>query len=552
MIYLDKPENVELKFLRKILLLAGIIIPLAGFLVYVQAPELNDPIELRVTLGVLLIIVWASSYFSAFVKRNLVYAIYSLIFLGIIWVNVLLRFNQLAPLYVINSFLILFGCSLMLRSKQHLKIYLLVFTVVTMTNVWAVSEPKFSTLAYTIEFVIIVALDWHAMSYVFNSRSSLILKEKKFSTLAKYADAVLVLVDKDMRIVSANDLARKLALIVLGKNLKDGSEMNRYIWPSERDFFLRNYRKVMNGETVEVEKKWNLLPGVAYWHEMKGIPLALNYSNKIDHVLFIARNIDHHKKAEKAIQNTNTELRKVNTELDQFIYKAAHDLRAPIASIKGLINLSQMDNSPDAVSRNLKLMMSSMDILDNIIQDITDFSRNVRTDLRLELIDTKGVIDKILDDFNVIISDKKVICTFDIQDSAPFFSDLDRVNILLRNIISNGLKFQDPYKQSHILHFVLDCKHDKFSVTIEDNGVGIKEEYLNKVFDLFFRGSDMFCGSGLGLYISREVASKLGGDVQINSIHGKGTTVKVSIPNRQKEFDLNSKFQEIQQSFSEN
>jgi signal transduction histidine kinase len=119
----------------------------------------------------------------------------------------------------------------------------------------------------------------------------------------------------------------------------------------------------------------------------------------------------------------------------------------------------------------------------------------------------------------------------EIAPNIEFYSDPSRINILLSNLISNAIKYQrtEPELES-FFKVQIESSGSGVLITVSDNGKGIGEEYLNQIFEMFFRASEDSYGSGLGLYITKQVVEKLGGKITVNSKIKEGTTFTVFLP----------------------
>jgi signal transduction histidine kinase len=120
--------------------------------------------------------------------------------------------------------------------------------------------------------------------------------------------------------------------------------------------------------------------------------------------------------------------------------------------------------------------------------------------------------------------------TIEKKQSAILYSDNARLEIVLQNLVSNAIKYRNPDTDSR-LNILIENDANQAIITFSDNGKGIKPEYLNKIFDMFYRASEDSYGSGLGLYITKQIAEKLGGSISVNSEFGVGTTFEISILN---------------------
>lgn len=221
-------------------------------------------------------------------------------------------------------------------------------------------------------------------------------------------------------------------------------------------------------------------------------------------------------------------LLKLNSELDNFVYKVSHDLRAPIATSIGLLNLihaEQIANS--ATQPYLDMMETSLHRLDKYIRDILDYSRNNRLEITIEEIDLLPLIREIHQD----LANPKDHFELDAPAAVHLFSDPIRVRTVLNNLISNAFKFRKMEKgHQHQVSISLQPQQGGVEVKISDNGEGIHCLYQDRVFDMFFRSSDQHPGSGLGLYIVRESLQRISGQIHLSSEPTKGSTFAVFFP----------------------
>ncbi len=235
------------------------------------------------------------------------------------------------------------------------------------------------------------------------------------------------------------------------------------------------------------------------------------------------------KLAEETLHHTNQELSKRNTELDNFVYSVSHDLRAPIASVLGLINLAKKDN--DITMKDMYLDMVNKSALqqDNFIKEILDQSRNSRLEVKREEILFKPLIDETFNQLQFATSTGKAVeKVVNIHQERPFYSDRWRLKVILNNIISNSIRYRNG--KDPIIHIDVNIHEHAVMMAIKDNGKGIEKDHLPNVYKMFYRATDDGAGSGLGLYIVKEIIEKLQGKIEIESEVGNGTIVKMEIP----------------------
>ena len=232
--------------------------------------------------------------------------------------------------------------------------------------------------------------------------------------------------------------------------------------------------------------------------------------------------------AEEKLRKTNHELSKRNAELDNFVYSVSHDLRAPIASVLGLINLARKDRDSKMKDTYLDMIHGSALQQDHFIKEILDQSRNSRLDVRREEVFFEPLINETFNHLMLADSREKVERMISVEQEKPFYSDNWRLKVILSNLISNSIRYRNG--KDPVIKVKVRVGDEKARVSIEDNGKGIAKEHLSKVFKMFYRATDDGHGSGLGLYIVKEAVEKLNGSIKINSKIGEGTTVNLEIP----------------------
>lgn len=233
------------------------------------------------------------------------------------------------------------------------------------------------------------------------------------------------------------------------------------------------------------------------------------------------------KKLLNEVSEKNVNLEKVNKELDRFAYCVSHELRAPLVSVMGLINLSMIDPSPKSHKLHLEKMKEMLKKLDSFIHDIGDHSRNAKSEVVREEMDLEKTISEIIDKYQYN-GYKNIDFQVNVDLEKPFVSDSTRVKLILNNLISNAVKYHNNSIDHPFVKVQASVDGPRRAIEVIDNGMGIESEYQTRVFDMFYRASESSKGSGLGLYIVKETVDKLGGDIKLESIPGVGSKFKVT------------------------
>lgn len=239
------------------------------------------------------------------------------------------------------------------------------------------------------------------------------------------------------------------------------------------------------------------------------------------------------KKQAAFIAQQNLELKKINAELDRFVYSASHDLRAPLVSIQGLSKIAMQEAQHETDKKYFKLINDRVIRLDDFIRDIIEYSRNSRTERTLETFSLEPMIYEIIENLKYLEGADRI--KFDLLcDVTEVYSDKSRLKVVLSNIIANAIKYHNLRREDPFIKISVKEENQKIHLSIADNGIGIPKEAEKKIFDMFYRASDRAGGSGLGLYIVKEMVEKLEGSILVESEVGEGTTFFVTIPHQQK------------------
>ena len=226
----------------------------------------------------------------------------------------------------------------------------------------------------------------------------------------------------------------------------------------------------------------------------------------------------------------NEELLKINEELDRFVYSASHDLRAPISSLLGLIEVARLEKDPASIQNLLDMQKRSLQKLDKFIFDIVSYSRNNRVDLEIGRIDFQELLDDTYDQLQYMEKIKQLKRITEIDEDIFFYSDQKRITVILNNLISNAIKYSVSSKSDAFIKTTIKKVERGVSIHVVDNGEGIDNEHIHRIYDMFYRASEQSVGSGIGLYIVKEVVQKLKGTIEVQSKKYQGSEFVVHLP----------------------
>jgi two-component system response regulator PhcR len=233
-------------------------------------------------------------------------------------------------------------------------------------------------------------------------------------------------------------------------------------------------------------------------------------------------------KAKIDLRNKVTELEKTNDELNRFIYSISHELRAPLVSAMGIVNLVKMEGLYNSSGEYWGLIETCSNKLDYYIQKTLQYYKNNKIVSENTAVDFHSLIADLIDLHTY--SDKETTFTVNVDQKESFYGDAFRIEVILGNLISNAIKYQKETETNKRVNVNAVVRREAVEIAINDNGMGILNEHLEKIFAQFFK-SKVNHGSGLGLFIVKEALNKINGKITVSSDQTDGTTFKITIPN---------------------
>jgi PAS domain S-box-containing protein len=345
--------------------------------------------------------------------------------------------------------------------------------------------------------------------------------ETLFTQLFQNSPMAIVILDDKGNVVQINHGFHEL----FGYSIDElkGKGLNAFIVPEELEAegndlnsLISSY-KVIRIETLRRRKDGETLSLIVY-----GVPVHME--DKTIGIFGVYVDITEQKKIEK-------ELKIRNTELDNFVYKVSHDLRAPLSSILGLVNLANMPGNDDNPGTYIELIGRKVEQLDHFISDVLSHSKNLKQDVTIEKVDVKQIVANTFTDLSYLRNADLIYKEIDIQGS-EFYSDRWRLAEIFRNLISNAIKYRRMDIDRPMVKVTVRINETEADISFSDNGIGIEPDKLLNIFEMFYRASTQSDGSGLGLYIVKNAVEKLGGQIDVFSRPWQGTEFKIILPNQ--------------------
>ncbi len=354
-------------------------------------------------------------------------------------------------------------------------------------------------------------------------------ERKKLKAVIDSNKQLIMLIDENWQVEIVNESFEKHIFNLYNINIKTNTPFLQYFGSQNREMLSQYLKRAFYGEYIVEDRNISILDKF-YWFNFSFAPI-LNEHSQIKSVVFCALDISKTKTTEKVLEDKNKALIKLNCQLDQFIYRITHDLKAPLSSISGLINLMEVEKEEEMQEKYYSFIKKSIARLNNSISTIINYSKNNKEQLDIEPINFEIFISELIESVKFSENAKDIDFQFHVYQTNEFKNDKERLNAILGNLISNAIRYRNPFiNNKALVRIEVIVFEERAIISVIDNGVGIDEIHKNKVFDMFYRASEK-SGSGLGLFIVKEVVNVIGGEISLETQKGVGTTFKVEIPN---------------------
>jgi PAS domain S-box-containing protein len=308
------------------------------------------------------------------------------------------------------------------------------------------------------------------------------------------------------------------------------------IYPEDIEEFNKQWESsVESSSNIEIECRIYKHDRSFRWFLLRAMPLK-NQEGQIIKWFGTCTDINEHKLIREQFESTqdelkqkNQELRRKNTDLDSFVYTASHDLKAPINNIEGLVNGLIEECSEHTQHMFLNLINQSISRFKSTIEDLTQITSLTGKPDQSEIVELPLIVSEILESNEDFINQSGAVVTLNLEVNTLSFS---RKNIrsVLFNLISNAIKYSSPER---IPTIKVSSRYENEQVILEvsDNGLGLNQEDIPKMFGMFKRLHNHVEGTGVGMYIVKRVIENIGGSIEVFSKINEGTTFKLYIPN---------------------
>lgn len=405
--------------------------------------------------------------------------------------------------------------NLLTKQKIYLVLSALPPAIFSLIHVLEITSINYTSSSFAIAVIVLgIAIYKHGLLEIIPAARDRIIESME--------DCVLVL-DKMDRVIDQNPAAINLlkSSNVYGKKLRDAFPQIRALKRLTGDHNLLNNEIEIEGRTFEIISS----------------PITDKKGKDIGSV-YTFRDVTTRKKSEEAIKKSQLELMELNKIKDKFFSIISHDLKNPFQSLLGYSQMLKeefdtytVEEKKEIIEGILNISKKTQQLLDNLL----NWARLQTNRIKIyeEEINLERLIDQILDTLYVQASLKKVKLICDVSLDIKLKTDFDILSVILRNLISNAIKFS--YLGGTVRVLAID-KNDRIEISVIDSGVGMSPEMVDGLFDLknlvSEKGTKGEKGTGLGLILCKEFVEKIQGSIWVSSTEGKGSTFIFSLPKK--------------------
>ena len=243
---------------------------------------------------------------------------------------------------------------------------------------------------------------------------------------------------------------------------------------------------------------------------------------------------------EKEVKNTMVKLKQSTKEMEHFLYKTSHDFRRPIATLQGIFNISKFDNSPEYLSDMLKKVDETANHMDRMLGKLLMIGELQFSKQQKKKLDFKAIMKSIKSRYFPHLDKYEIDFKYKLTNLPTILSYPKAYEMIIRHLVSNSIVYRSRLNPYIKVEICFSDKDQKLDIQVTDNGEGIKFEYHEKIFEMYYRGNERSKGSGLGLYILRKAVDKLRGEIKLLSEEKSGSLFVISIPINVEDYDKDS------------
>ncbi len=388
-------------------------------------------------------------------------------------------------------------------------------------------------IAYVVPFVGLILDYVDTYERRIRLEQELVHKQEELQTILNDAPVMLWMTDHQGKAILFNNTWLKFTGLTQQEEISlDWSGSN--IHPDDRQDCLRNYEENMRlHQYIEQEYRLQNSEGNYRWISEVAVP---RFTARHQFIGYIGTCVDVTEKheASQSLHERSRELERSNQELEQFAYIASHDLQEPlrmVSSYTQLLERRYRDHLDDDAREFIKYSVDGAKQMQSLIQDLLQYSLLSKDSIKLVYFDMNTTFDSALKNLKLLIdeSNAEVKC----EDLPYVYGDRSSIQQLLQNLLGNAIKYRDANRPVKV-HVTARKQDDGYVFCVKDNGIGIDNQYFDRIFLIFKRlhTKEAYSGSGIGLAVCKRIVEWHGGRIWLQSTPGEGSSFFFYLPER--------------------
>ncbi len=318
---------------------------------------------------------------------------------------------------------------------------------------------------------------------------------------------------------------------------EEGWDWPQYLHPDDHERSAATWQAaVVRQDYYEIEYRIRRHDGIFRWHLGKGLPLR-DLDGQVVRWFGTCTDIHDQKVQQLQLEEQFRKVQELNQYLDTFVHASAHDLRAPVANMMGLLSLLKASREHPDEGSVVGMLEASAKRLDLTLRSMIKLIEFQSLEEAAETLQTAEIMEQVLHEAEPELAKVEHHLQVELEDCPPVQFIRSYLESALRNLLSNSIKYR---RKEEKLQIKVSCREeaDYLVLLFEDNGIGIDlGRFGKKLFRPFSRFNREVEGKGIGLHLIQNMFARQGGKVEVESQLGQGTTFKLYIPRQVKEVE---------------